>query len=111
MEIKRFRWRQHAGRFGRALAAATAIVCAGFLPSVAGHAQSGSYSMNWSSITAGGIVQLRSSCYVLSGSIGFVSAPGILSGISPYTLYTGFWVAAPIAGRDEIFFNGFEECN
>lgn len=66
--------------------------------------------MNWSSITAGGIAHLRSSCYQLSGSISFVSKPGILYGDAAYTLFTGFWVAAPIFGQDEIFFNGFEEC-
>ncbi|HET7161176.1 MAG TPA: hypothetical protein VFI32_00690 [Rhodanobacteraceae bacterium] len=88
-----------------------AIVCSGVLPWTNSHAQASPYTLNWSSITAGGVAHLHSSCFELSGSIDFIGLPGILSA-SPnnYVVYTGFWAAAPIFGLDEIFFNGFEDC-
>lgn len=90
---------------------AAAIMFAGIGTSTASQAQPGPYSLNWSAITAGGVAHMRTACYILSGYIGFVSAPGILYANGPYTLYTGFWAAAPIYGQDQLFFDGFEECN
>ena len=66
------------------------------------------YSIGWHVITAGGIQRLRNSCYLVSGSIG-QTTPGISYG-GAYTLYAGFWVAAPISGQDQLFFTGFEGC-
>jgi len=47
-------------------------------------------------------------CFWLSGSISD-PAPGY-SANGTYTLYAGFWAAAPGVGVDEVFFYGFEEC-
>lgn len=96
---------------------AAAALSAGAGVSQASQSQSqssGGYTLNWSSITAGSITHMRSSCYILSGSIGFQSAPNnssIFNGQAGYVLYSGFWWSLPIANTDEIFFDGFEECN
>ncbi len=109
MRMKHLRTRPRA-RLGASALAAIAMACIS-MPWMDGHAQSNPYTMNWDTITAGGIVHMRSSCYQLAGSIDFLS-PGVLYSVSGnYTVFTGFWVAAPIAGQDEIFFDGFEECN
>lgn len=102
-------FRPPRGRTVRAWFAAVAVF-AGVGVSMAGQTQSGPYSLNWSTISAGGTAHMRTSCYILSGYIDFVSAPGILYASGPYTLYTGFWAAAPIFGQDQISFDGFEEC-
>lgn len=86
----------------------------GALPPLAMGAQTSSgYLLNWSSVAGSGRAHMRSSCYILSGSIDFQSAPNnssILTGSGSYVLYSGFWWAAPISDLDEIFFDGFEEC-
>jgi hypothetical protein len=61
-------------------------------------------------MASGGVVRARNSCYRLSGTTAQATVtPGIAMG-STYTLFTGFWSAAPIANRDQIFFDGFEDC-
>ena len=71
-------------------------------------AQSVGPSVDLHVIDAGNSKTLRNSCFHLSGSIG-QPAPGYSSS-SSYGLNAGFWAAAPNKNRDEIFFNGFEEC-
>lgn len=68
------------------------------------------YSIDFHTIGAGGNT-LRNDCFRLSGTVG-QAAPGYSStsdGTS-YSIYAGFWTAAPAARPDEIFFTGFEEC-
>lgn len=76
--------------------------------------QTPTYCITWSAVTNGGIHRARSSCYLLSASMGQLSpAPGFAysqSGGSGYAVFSGFWAAAQTAGLDEIFFNGFEGC-
>ncbi|HSC09928.1 MAG TPA: hypothetical protein VLC97_03060 [Rhodanobacteraceae bacterium] len=69
------------------------------------------YSIDFHAISAGGAT-VRNSCFGLSGTVG-QAAPGYSSttpGPPTYSVYAGFWSAAPGAGLDEIFFTGFEEC-
>ena len=51
---------------------------------------------------------LANSCFRLSGSISD-PAPGFSADVS-YSLYAGFWAAAPGPATDELFFYGFEGC-
>ena len=51
---------------------------------------------------------LKNACYRLSGSAG-QAAPGYSSS-AKYSDSAGFWVAAPTAALDEIYFNSFEDC-
>jgi hypothetical protein len=69
------------------------------------------YSIDFHTISAGGGNALRNSCFGLSGTVG-QAAPGYSSTSdgSTYSIYAGFWSAAPATGLDEIFFTGFEEC-
>ena len=70
----------------------------------------GGYGLNWHAVVSGGVTRARNSCYRLSGTTGQATVtPGITMG-STYTLFSGFWSAAPIANRDQIFFGGFEDC-
>ena len=69
------------------------------------------YSIDFHTINAGGN-PLRNSCFGLSGTVG-QAAPGYSSYTSSsptYSIYAGFWSAAPATGLDGIFFSGFEEC-
>jgi hypothetical protein len=69
------------------------------------------YSIDFHTISAGGNA-LRNSCFGLSGTAG-QAAPGdsiYTSGSPTYSVYAGFWSAAPATGLDEIFFTGFQEC-
>jgi len=52
--------------------------------------------------------QSHSSCFVLNGTAG-QAAPGYSSSAN-FALVSGFWATVSLAGRDEIFFDGFEEC-
>ena len=81
------------------------------LPASGIGAQTGSgYALNWHTVVSGGVVRARNSCYRLSGTTAQATVtPGITMG-STYTLFSGFWSAAPIANRDQIFFDGFEDC-
>jgi len=69
------------------------------------------YSIDFHAIGAG-VDALRNSCFGLSGTLG-QAAPGYSSYTSSaptYSVYAGFWSAAPATRLDEIFFTGFEEC-
>ena len=69
------------------------------------------YSIDFHTISSGGS-SLRNSCFRLTGTVG-QTAPGYsstTSGTPTYSVYAGFWSAAPTTGLDEIFFNGFEAC-
>ena len=87
---------------------AAALACVSAVPWSDTRAQSGPPSIDFHVIDSGGGRLLRNSCFHLSGSIGqpvpgYSSAPG-------YSVNAGFQAAAPTKNRDEIFFNGFEEC-
>ncbi|MEP6484566.1 MAG: hypothetical protein ABJB01_08950 [Rudaea sp.] len=71
-------------------------------------AASGSYSIDFHVIGAGGNV-LQGSCFRLSGTVG-QPAPGYSSG-SIDSLIAGYWARARAADTDEIFYNGFEDCS
>ena len=68
------------------------------------------YSIGFHTISAGGNA-LRNSCFGLSGTVG-QAAPGYSStgDGTTYSIYSGFWSAAPATGLDEILFAGFEGC-
>jgi len=69
------------------------------------------YSIDFHTISSGGS-SLRNSCFRLTGTVG-QAAPGYsstTSGAPLYSVYAGFWSAAPVATSDEIFFTGFEDC-
>jgi len=68
------------------------------------------YSIDFHTISSGAST-LRNGCFVLTGTVG-QAAPGYssVSAAPSYSLYAGFWAAAPVAGLDEIFFAGFEGC-
>jgi hypothetical protein len=94
------------------MAGATAIAMgtAALPASSIGAQTGGGYTLNWHAIVSGGVVRSRNTCYRLSGTTAQVTVtPGITMG-STYTLFSGFWSAAPIANRDQIFFDGFEDC-
>lgn len=65
------------------------------------------YSIDFHTISSGGS-SLRNSCYHLTGTLG-QAAPGYSSAGTLYET-AGFWAAAPTAGLDDIFFNGFQGC-
>jgi hypothetical protein len=92
---------------GGLLLAAT-LVCVSAVPWSDTRAQSASPSIDFHVIDAGHSKTLRSSCFHLSGSIG-QPAPGY-SSATGFSVNAGFQAAAPTKNRDEIFFNGFEEC-
>ena len=69
------------------------------------------YSIDFHTFSSGGSA-LRNSCFSLVGTVG-QAAPGYsstTSGAPMYSVYAGFWSAAPAATLDEIFFTGFEGC-
>ena len=70
-----------------------------------------SYSIDFHTISPGASI-MRNSCFVLSGTVGQVASGYSVttSGAPTYSVYAGFWSAAPLAGLDEIFFSGFEGC-
>lgn len=86
---------------------AIALAAVAFVPWTDSRAQLASPSIDFHRISAGG-ARLHNSCYHLKGTVG-QAAPGYSSS-ALYSLMAGFWSAAPTAGRDEIFFNGFEGC-
>ena len=89
-----------------AVVAGSAVLPASGISAQAG----GPYSIKLHAIVSGGVVRARNSCYRLSGTTAqAMVTPGITMG-SSYTLFTGFWPAAPIAGQDQLFFDGFEGC-
>ena len=93
---------------------AAALVCVTAVPWSDTQAQTASLSIKFHVIDAAHKQTLRSSCFHLNGSIGqpapgYSSAPGNVSE-PPVSVNAGFQAAAPTKNRDEIFFNGFEEC-
>ncbi|MGH8746695.1 MAG: hypothetical protein ACREUK_09405 [Burkholderiales bacterium] len=89
-----------------AIVAGSAVLPASGIGAQAG----GPYDIKWHAIASGGVVRSLNPCYRLSGTIAQATVtPGITLG-STYTLFSGFWSAAPIAGQDQIFFDGFEDC-
>jgi hypothetical protein len=73
-----------------------------------------SFSINWHVISSGGTNlssgnMSQSSCFIVNGTLA-QAAPGYSSG-GIYSVYAGFWAAAPTVNTDEIFFNGFEGCS
>jgi len=89
-----------------AVVAGTAVLPASGISAQAG----GPFDVKWHAIASGGVVRARNSCYRLSGTAAQATVtPGITMS-STYTLFTGFWSAAPIANRDQMFFDGFEDC-
>lgn len=103
-------WRR-ASWLCRMLGALAIVTGTAALPSSGIGAQTGGgYALNWHAVASDGVVRARNPCYRLSGSIGQATVtPGITIG-STYTLFSGFWSAAPIANQDQIFFDGFEDC-
>jgi len=101
-------------RIGLALPALVALASASILAMPWSDTRAGTtatYSIDFHTISSGGS-SLRNSCYHLTGTVG-QAAPGYsstTSGTPTYSVYAGFWSAAPATGLDEIFFNGFEEC-
>jgi hypothetical protein len=88
----------------RLLSSIFGITLLGATPS----AQSGTYSVDFYAITAGGNT-LRGECFIVTGSVGQI-APGYSSG-GIYALYSGYQFPVPSGNLgDEIFFNGFEGC-
>jgi hypothetical protein len=87
---------------------AAALVCITAVPWSDTQAQSSTPSADFHLIAAGNGKTLRNSCFHLSSTIG-QPAPGYSSSAS-YSVNAGFWASAPTKNRDEIFFNGFEEC-
>lgn len=111
MQIRQLTVPLHMARLWRA--ASVFAIVAGFavLPASGVSAQAAaSYALNWHAVASGGVVRARNSCYRLSGTTAQATVtPGITMGTT-YTLFSGFWSAAPIANRDQIFFDGFEDC-
>jgi hypothetical protein len=102
------RWRRRAWR---ALGAAILVFGTAVAAWANDHAMAAdSYVLRWQTIVSGGVMRSHSSCYEISGAIAQpVVTPGI-SMSSSYTLFSGFWSAAPIANQDKIFSDGFEDC-
>ena len=95
---------------GASVLAASAVVSVAAVPWSDTRAQSATPSIDFHLISSGAS-EMHNSCFRLSGTIG-QAAPGFSGSISSpsYSVYAGFWVAAPLTGLDEIFFNGFEGC-
>ncbi len=72
------------------------------------------FSIDWHVISSGGTTlsggdASRSTCFIVNGTLAQV-VPGYSSG-GIYSVYAGFWAAAPTQNTDEIFFDGFEGCS
>ena len=105
MQIKRFRAQR---RFVRVVFAAMALGVVAAIPWSDSNAQAGpAYSIDFHYISAGS-KSLGNSCFKVSGTLG-QPAPGFSFG-SGYSISSGFWTAAPVAGQDQLFFDGFERC-
>ena len=87
---------------------AAALVCVTAAPWSDTRAQSSPPAIDFHLIDSGGGKLLRNSCFHLNGTIG-QPVPGY-SSASGLSVNAGFQAAAPTKNRDEIFFNGFEEC-
>jgi hypothetical protein len=97
--------------FPRALTAA-ALLLGGSIISNTRAQSAPTFDIDWHLISSGGTTLVggtsRSSCFIVNGTVG-QAAPGYSSG-GVYSLYAGFWTAAPTMRTDEIFFDGFEGC-
>lgn len=111
MQIKQLSASLRSGSLWRATVAVALAAGTIVLPSSGISAQAGGgYGLNWHTVVDGGVVRSRNPCYRLSGSVAQATVtPGITMSPS-YTLFSGFWSAAPIANQDQIFFDGFEDC-
>ena len=111
MQIRQLTVPLHMARLWRAASVFAIVAGSAVLPASGVGAQAGGpYDIKWHVIASGGIVRARNSCYRLSGTTAQATiTPGITMGTN-YTLFSGFWSAAPIANRDQIFFDGFEDC-
>jgi hypothetical protein len=68
------------------------------------------FQLRWQSIASGSVLSAANPCYRLSGTLGQpVVTPGMATA-DTYSLFTGFWSAAPISGQDQLFFSSFEDC-
>ena len=98
-------------RFPGAIIAA-ALLLGGSVASGTRAQSAPTYDIDWHLISSGGTTLVggtsRSSCFIVNGTVAQV-APGYSSG-GLYSLYAGFWTAAPTMRTDEIFFDGFEGC-
>lgn len=111
MQIRQLSVPLRMARLWRVASVFVIVAGSAMLPASGISAQAGGpYDIKWHAIASGGVVHSRNPCYRLSGSIGQATVtPGITMG-STYTLFSGFWSAAPIANQDQIYFNGFEDC-
>ncbi len=107
MDVSRFgvRWRTRLAGSALATLAFAAVAAVPWSDSRAGTAPT--YSIDFHRIGSGGSA-LHGNCFHLAGTVA-QAAPGYSSG-STISILAGFWLAAPIAGQDQIFFNGFEGC-
>ncbi|HMM57106.1 MAG TPA: hypothetical protein PKD77_05875 [Rudaea sp.] len=111
MQIRQLSVPLRVARLWRVGSFLAVVAGAAGLPASGISAQAGGpYDINWHVIASGGVVRSRNPCYRLSGTTAQATVtPGITMGTT-YTLFSGFWSAAPIANRDQIFFDGFEDC-
>lgn len=111
MQIRQLTVPLRIARLWRAASVFAIVAGSAMLPASGVSAQAGGpYDIKWHAMASGGVVRARNSCYRLSGTTAQATVtPGITMG-STYTLFSGFWSAAPIANRDQIFFDGFEDC-
>lgn len=111
MQIRQLSVPLRVARLWRVASAFAILAGPAVLPASGMSAQAGGpYDIKWHAIAPGGIVRARNSCFRLSGTTAQATVtPGITMG-SSYTLFTGFWPAAPIAAQDQMFFDGFEGC-
>lgn len=94
-------------RIARIAFSAAVLAAVAAIPSADSLASGPAYSIDFHYISAGQKTS-RNSCFVLNGTAG-QAAPGYSSG-GIYSLLAGFWSAAPVAGQDQLFFDGFEGC-
>ena len=92
------------------LSAVTAIAGFSVANTSSVHAGVSPYQLTWQTLASGGILHSQDACYQLSGSVAQAVVDPEFSTTDTYTLFTGFWSAAPTAGQDQLFFNGFEDC-
>ena len=105
MEMKRFRALRRAMRCVLVTAVFGAVVA---VPWSDTNAQAGpAYSVDFHVISSAAH-RVHNSCFVLNGTAG-QAAPGYSFGAG-YSVLSGFWVAAPTTGQDQLFFDGFEGC-
>jgi hypothetical protein len=111
MNTKYLRVRLRSGFFLRAALAIAVVGGVSALPaSSLGAPAAGGLGIGWHTVVAGGVLRSRNPCYRLSASIGKPTVSPEITMSANYTLFSGFWTAAPIADQDQIFFDSFEGC-